>query len=144
MKISKKKILKEASAVYNLKIRPLVDLEQININKMLPLVKQLAYQITGNEDVMCEEKYDKELKKLLINFEDVFDKMRDESGNGLIELFDEIDNSGIAGTEITEEDKEFFIEMLKDNKSKLRIINMVLATIFVAICLKSAGYKIKL
>lgn len=142
MKISKKKIIKEASIAYKLKIKPLIKLEEIKINEIIPLVKQLVYQITGNEDVMCEEKYDKEFKRLLANFEDVFHKIQYKSG--VMELFEEIDNSKFVGEKITEEDKEIFLEMLKDNKSKLKIINMVLGTLFVTICFKSAGYKINL
>lgn len=142
MKISKKKIIKEASIAYKLKIKPLIHLEKININEIIPVVKQLVYQITGNEDVMCEEKYDKEFKRLLTNFEDVFHKVQYESG--VMELFEEIDNSKFTGEKITEEDKEIFLEMLKDNKRKLKIINMVLGTLFVTICFKSAGYKINL
>lgn len=142
MKISKKKIIKEASIAYKLKIKPLIHLEEININEIIPVVKQLVYQITGNEDVMCEEKYDKEFKRLLTNFEDVFHKVQYESG--VMELFEEIDNSKFTGEKITEEDKEIFLEMLKDNKRKLKIINMVLGTLFVTICFKSAGYKINL
>jgi hypothetical protein len=145
MKISKKLILKDATIAYSQKIKPLISLENFDIKKVFSIIRQSTYQITGNEDILCEEKYDDELKRLLISFNDVYEKIRDESGNGVHELFNEIEESGISGTEaITEEDKKYFMKVFKNKKKRLEIINMVLATIFVAICLKSAGYKIKL
>ncbi len=143
MKIPKKKILEEASSAYNEKIKPLISLDEFDHKNIFRIVRQSTYQITGNEDILCEEKYDNELQKLLNNFNDVFDKMRDKSGQGIIQLFQEINDSGIDGNQISEEDKKYFLKVFKNNKNKLRIINMVLATIFVAVCLKSAGYKIK-
>lgn len=143
MKIPKKKILEEASLTYNQRIKPLISLDEFDIKNIYRIVRQSTYQITGNEDILCEEKYDKELQKLLINFNNVFDKMRDQSGEGIAELLEEINDSGIGENEITEEDKKYFKKIFKTKKNKLKIINMVLATIFVAICLKSAGYKIK-
>lgn len=143
MKIPKKKILEDASSAYNEKIKPLISLDEFDHKNIFRIVRQSTYQITGNEDILCEEKYDNELQKLLNNFNDVFDKMRDKSGQGIIQLFQEINDSGIDGNQISEEDKKYFLKVFKNNKNKLRIINMVLATIFVAVCLKSAGYKIK-
>jgi len=143
MKLSKKEILKSASDAYNKNIKPLINLEDIDINKIVLIVKKLCYQITGNEDILCVQKQDEELKRLMDNFYDVFQKMNDETGYGLIELMNEIEDSNIENNYLSEDDKKHFAEVLKKPSTKLKMINMVLASIFVAICFKSAGYKIK-
>jgi len=143
MKLPKPKIIKDATNAYNKNIKALVNLKKINGVKMFLLIKQLTYQVTGNEDVLCQEKYDSFFTGLLINFQNIFDKLNDSSGNGLNLLLKEIDEASIKGNKMEQEYKDYFQKLLKNDKAKLKLINMVLLTLFITVCMKSAGYKVK-
>lgn len=143
MKLPKDKIIKDATNAYKKSIKPLIDLKQINIMKMCLLIKQVTYQVTGNEDVLCEKKYDNFFNGLLISFQNIFEKLNDTSGIGLNDLLIEIDKSSIAGTKMNEENKDYFKKILKNKKTKLKLINGILVTLFITVCMKAAGYKNK-
>ena len=58
-------------------------------------------------------------------------------------LLKEIDEASIKGNKMEQEYKDYFQKLLKNDKAKLKLINMVLLTLFITVCMKSAGYKIK-
>ena len=135
-------ILLQIKTAYDEKIRPLININNIDVKKIASLMKQLTYKITGNEDVLVKKDYDKQANKILDNFNNVFEKMK--TSEDIYELFKEMeDKEEISFLDLSEEEKLNFAKSVHNPILKLEILNTILIGVFCSLCLASAGFDLE-
>lgn len=138
----KEDLLFQIKNEYDSKIRPLVRVDNLDLEKISSLIKSLSYKLTGNEDILVSKKYDKKNKQVLENFNEVFERMKDSTE--VYELFKELeeDESSLF-LDLTDKEKKSFAESIQNPRLKLEILNTILLGVFCTLCLYSAGFDIE-
>jgi hypothetical protein len=132
-------LLNQIRKAYDDNIRHLININDMESDKIKALIRKLTYQITGNEDVLVSSKYNKQFKEILDNYFDLCERLK--TSTNLNCLFEEMEEEMLF--KIDDEVKEEFEDSIQNPTVKIEILNAILLGVFYTFCLTASGFDIE-